>query len=61
MEDIKKGEFSFPEAQFSSISNEAKDLITKLLKREPMERLYPDQALRHPWFNPEVLYLNHIR
>jgi serine/threonine protein kinase len=45
--------------QFETISEDAKDLITKLLKKEPHERLYPDQALKHPWFAKEVPY-NHI-
>ena len=48
-EKIKKGVFSFPE-KISSISAEAKDLITKMLTLNPDKRLTADECLSHPWF-----------
>lgn len=35
----------FPE----TISSDAKDLILKLLQKDPMQRLQLDQVLNHPW------------
>lgn len=34
----------------SSVSDSAKDLITKLLDKDPKTRLTVDQCLQHPWF-----------
>lgn len=34
-----KGEFDFPSSIWSKVSNEAKDLIRKLLTLDPMQRL----------------------
>ena len=42
---VKKGEFKF----HSTISDDAKDLISKLLKLNPKERLTIPQVLNHPW------------
>eukprot|EP00873_Tetraselmis_striata_P034214 jgi/Tetstr1/454478/TSEL_041378.t1 len=35
------------------ISSEAKDLVTRLLKADPTERLTVDDALRHEWLSSE--------
>lgn len=35
-------------------SDSAKDLMTKLLKSDPAERLTANEALRHPWLNGEA-------
>ena len=48
---IGKYETSYP--QYQSLSPEAKDLITKLLKFNPTERITAEDALKHPWFNTE--------
>ena len=32
-----------------TLSNEAKDLITKLLRKEPTDRIPLEQVLNHPW------------
>eukprot|EP00403_Amphidinium_massartii_P013220 CAMPEP_0178414486 /NCGR_PEP_ID=MMETSP0689_2-20121128/23060_1 /TAXON_ID=160604 /ORGANISM="Amphidinium massartii, Strain CS-259" /LENGTH=335 /DNA_ID=CAMNT_0020035775 /DNA_START=72 /DNA_END=1079 /DNA_ORIENTATION=- len=42
---IKTGTPMFP----TNISREAKDLITKLLKKEPKDRLTLDDVLKHQW------------
>ncbi|CEM02372.1 unnamed protein product [Vitrella brassicaformis CCMP3155] len=51
MQKVKIGKFQFPEAEWQQVSNEAKDLITKLLTRHPKYRITADEALQHPWFH----------
>jgi serine/threonine protein kinase len=46
---IRAGEYDFPEEDWGGISDEAKDLIQKLLKVDPLERLTAGGALRHKW------------
>lgn len=45
---VQRGVFDFDGEEWESISNEAKDLIRKLITR-PERRLSADEALRHPW------------
>ena len=47
---IKKIDFNFPEERWRNISNEAKDLISKMIVSED-KRLSASQVLQHPWFN----------
>ena len=47
---IKKIDFSFPEHKWKHISNEAKDLLSKMIVKED-NRLSASQVLQHPWFN----------
>jgi len=46
---IKRGRFSFDEKNWGGISAEAKDLITKLLEKNPKKRLSAVAAKNHPW------------
>ena len=46
---IKNGEFIFPETEWEHISDEAKDLIIKLLDIDPETRLDNEGILSHPW------------
>jgi len=46
---IMNGEFEFPAANWSKISPLAKDLISRLLKPNPVERYTAQEALQHPW------------
>ncbi|KAL7461381.1 hypothetical protein ACHAXS_001800 [Conticribra weissflogii] len=43
---IKRGHFEFPQHGFS---DEAKDFINSLLRRDPRKRLSAEDALKHPW------------
>ena len=45
---IEKAEFHFNHKAWQPISEEAKDLITKLLVYNPKNRLSLDEALKHP-------------
>ena len=44
---ILSGKFNLP----SYLSNEAKDLLSKLLKVNPSERIKLNEIKKHPWFN----------
>lgn len=46
---ILDGNYSFPSPEFDPISDEAKDLITKLICIDVSKRLSATQALQHPW------------
>ncbi|CAN0277387.1 unnamed protein product [Ectocarpus sp. 4 AP-2014] len=46
---IKAGNFKFHPEYWQSTSNEAKDLIRRLLTVDPKKRLTAAQAVTHPW------------
>ncbi|KAA8498962.1 Myosin light chain kinase A [Porphyridium purpureum] len=46
---IVKAQVKFPDAQWSDISTEAKDLVFKLLQKDPTKRLSATSAKQHPW------------
>ena len=48
-EQIRTADYVFPPVLFDRISNEARDLVQKLLVINPEERLSSEQILRHPW------------
>ena len=47
---IKSGKWTFSSAIWEDISDEAKDLIKKLLVLDLSKRLTGDEVLEHPWF-----------
>jgi len=47
---IESGSYDFPPGEWDSISNQGKDLISKLLLVDPSSRLSAKNALQHPWF-----------
>jgi calcium-dependent protein kinase len=52
-ESIKKRKFVYPDAEWANISNEAKDLINKMLS-DPLNRLTAEQVLSHPWLKKQL-------
>eukprot|EP01007_Sphenomonas_quadrangularis_P000961 NODE_182_length_1900_cov_85.023231_g137_i0.p1 GENE.NODE_182_length_1900_cov_85.023231_g137_i0~~NODE_182_length_1900_cov_85.023231_g137_i0.p1 ORF type:complete len:331 (+),score=59.30 NODE_182_length_1900_cov_85.023231_g137_i0:60-1052(+) len=48
---IIAGSYSFPSPYWDPISDDAKDLIQRLLVTDPKKRLTPQQALEHPWIH----------
>ncbi|XP_059470322.1 MAP kinase-interacting serine/threonine-protein kinase 1-like isoform X2 [Neocloeon triangulifer] len=48
-ESIQEGRYDFPEREWGSISDEAKDLIRGLLVKEASRRLSAESVLHHPW------------
>lgn len=43
------GRFSFPESEWNDVSEEAKDLIRRLLVKEAPKRISAAAVLYHPW------------
>ncbi|EQC26304.1 CAMK/CAMK1 protein kinase [Saprolegnia diclina VS20] len=48
---IKEGVFHFHEPYWDDVSDAAKDLITKMLTKDPKDRPTTAQLLRHPWIS----------
>lgn len=48
---IKMGKFEFLSPYWDGVSNEARDLIKKLLTVDPDERATINEAMEHPWMN----------
>ncbi|XP_074858418.1 MAP kinase-interacting serine/threonine-protein kinase 1 isoform X2 [Carettochelys insculpta] len=53
-ESIQEGKYEFPDKDWSHISNDAKDLISKLLVRDAKERLSAAQVLQHAWLQGQA-------
>ena len=53
LKNVEKGVYDTTSDPFPSLSNEAKDLITKLLTYDPVKRINVDDALLHDWFKSE--------
>ncbi|XP_073697312.1 serine/threonine-protein kinase Chk2 [Garra rufa] len=54
-EQIINGHYRFIPSQWKKVSNEAKDLIKKLLVVDPEKRLSVEEALAHPWLNDDEM------
>jgi serine/threonine protein kinase len=52
---IKQCNLKFDNNLWKDVSNDAKDLVTKLLVKDPKKRITADQLLKHPWI------LNHVQ
>jgi len=50
---ILKDDVKFRGSAWEGVSDEAKDLITKLLTKNPADRMSAKEALQHPWIRPE--------
>ncbi|PKA46438.1 Phosphoenolpyruvate carboxylase kinase 2 [Apostasia shenzhenica] len=46
---VRTQDLQFPPETFPSLSPEAKDLITKMLTKDPTMRLTAEEVLGHPW------------
>lgn len=46
---IQDGFYEFPDSEWSTVSEDAKDLIRHLLVREPRKRYSAQEVLEHPW------------
>lgn len=47
---IKGGKVEFHSPYWDDVSEEAKDLVKKLLTVEPSQRITLEEAKEHPWF-----------
>eukprot|EP00003_Mantamonas_plastica_P011797 TRINITY_DN216_c0_g4_i1.p1 TRINITY_DN216_c0_g4~~TRINITY_DN216_c0_g4_i1.p1 ORF type:complete len:168 (+),score=73.68 TRINITY_DN216_c0_g4_i1:139-642(+) len=48
-EQIMSGDFDYPDPYWTDISDDAKDLINKLLVVDPADRITAEEALEHKW------------
>lgn len=51
---IQDGIFSFPDREWAHISDDAKDMICNLLKRDPRRRYSAREVLDHTWISNPV-------
>ncbi|CAK9073302.1 unnamed protein product [Durusdinium trenchii] len=51
---VRRGHFTFPAEDWSQVSDDAKNLITKLLAMKPAERFTAEQALNHIWIKEKA-------
>lgn len=51
---ILQGNYSMPSPYWDNVSDEAKDLVRRLIVVEPSERLTVSEALTHPWIQMEA-------
>lgn len=57
MKKVKLGKFSFQDAVWGNVSDDAKDFITQLLTKDQDKRPNAEQALQHPW----ILKVNELQ
>lgn len=58
MENILKDELKFVDSElWQQVSNQAKDLVSRLLDKNPSTRISATEALKHPWF--KKMYTNY--
>jgi serine/threonine protein kinase len=48
--DTLAGNWSFPEDIWAGVSAQARDLVARMLRVNPSERITAEQVLQHPWF-----------
>jgi len=51
---VKEGKYSMNGPEWKGISNEAKDLINRMLKEDPILRISAYEALEHEWIKKKV-------
>mmetsp|Transcript_19165 Transcript_19165/g.18298 ORF Transcript_19165/g.18298 Transcript_19165/m.18298 type:complete len:237 (+) Transcript_19165:401-1111(+) len=64
LQNVKRGKYTLEGSEFEHLSEEAMDLLTKLMTADMSERIEAEEALKHPWFekfeNPFAKYSNQI-
>ena len=50
MKSIINDNYEFPEEEWESITPSAKELISRMLEKDPAKRITPQEAIVHPWF-----------
>lgn len=54
IQQIANVDYNFDDEIWSTVTSEAKDLISCLLVKDPVKRLSPDETLSHKWFKSTV-------
>lgn len=52
---IQSGQYDFPAPEWSSVSNDARDLIKGMLRTDPGQRLQIDDVMRNKWISVSLL------
>eukprot|EP00970_Alexandrium_tamarense_P005224 scaffold845_cov199-Alexandrium_tamarense.AAC.37 len=52
---VRTGRFDFPSPDWDGISDNAKDFICSLLRRDPSKRASAAEALKHPWIRENTM------
>jgi len=47
---VMKSPLTFDPSDWNSVSTKAKDLVTKMLNKDPEQRISAQDCLNHPWF-----------
>jgi serine/threonine protein kinase len=55
-EAIKKGSYSFPSKGWTGVSDECKDFVKCLLRKDPRKRFTAEEALMHPWVRHSCIF-----
>lgn len=50
----KEAKIDFPDDEWSGISWNARDLVSKMMEPNPKKRLDASRALKHPWFQTHL-------
>ncbi|CAL1548444.1 unnamed protein product [Lymnaea stagnalis] len=60
LSNVTMARWDFNAEEFESISNEAKDFITKLLVKDPRKRMTASECLEHQWLRRSVKRESHL-
>ncbi|TDH72754.1 hypothetical protein CCR75_000744 [Bremia lactucae] len=53
-------EYEFEEPEWASISEEAKDMITRMMEKDPYKRITPKEVLQHPFLREATVALEDL-
>ena len=56
---VLKQPLTFDPADWNTISDSAKDLVSKMLEKDPAQRINANDCLQHPWFTSNDIETNH--
>lgn len=60
-EKIKRGEYDFPAQDWGSVSEDAKDLVKKLLVVNSNQRYKANEIMNHPWVRQDNISNSHLK
>ena len=49
IESVKEGKYTFDMEEWNLITEDAKDMVSKLLEYDPSKRITAQEALKHKW------------
>eukprot|EP00755_Sulcionema_specki_P018397 Sspe_Gene.66771::Locus_39446_Transcript_1_1_Confidence_1.000_Length_1698::g.66771::m.66771 len=52
LQKIKKAEYKIPADKDAKLSSDVKDLIRRILDKDPTTRIKVEEIVQHPWFRP---------